>query len=119
MEQMFSLQPMGADNMTVIYYQKSDGAMLQSSTGGKDMNIIQEKEDLEKSKGISIGTLVLDSKPNLKDKIVTVVNDQLVLKDDLIRIQAKEKKELDRQNGLAELKKFGITDDQLTALFGG
>ena len=104
--------------MTVIYYRKSDGAMLGSSEG-KELNILAEKSDWEKDQGVEVGTLVLDSKPDLTDKIVTVANNQLVLRDDLIQISAKEKKKSDRQSGLNELKKLGLTDDQLKALFGG
>ena len=100
--------------MTVLYYRKLDGVILGSCTG-KQLDILKEKETW----GNGVEALVLDSMPDLTDKIATVKNDQLVLKPDLDKIAKRNKFLKNKQDGLAELKKLGLTDDQLTALFGG
>ena len=103
--------------MTIIYYRKSDGVMLGSSTGS-NVNILKEKEDLENDQKQSVGALRLDSRPDFNGKIVTVQNDQLLIADDPVLVSKKQKRDRDLESAFLELKKLGLTDDHLIALFG-
>lgn len=98
----------------VVYY-SPDGMVLASSSPPGKVNI-----DVElKNYAPGVRALRVDSAEEPAGKILKVVNGVLVKVDDMDWIIKKNKHEKDRREGLAELKKSGITDDQLKALFGG
>lgn len=96
---------------TVVYYRESNGEVLGLSVGN-NLNIQSEKDSF----GRGVGHLIVPTKPDLRDKTARVVNGNLIVEDDILFSNKKQK----RSEALEALRSAtGLTVAQMKEIFGG